>query len=266
MDKTFFFLSGLPRSGSTLLSALLNQHPKIHASANSPLLDLIHYSSTYLLEKSEQYRAYPKPDSAQNVLSSLAQLYYFDTPEPCIVDKSRGWMNQVDHIKNYITPEPRVICAVRNVQDILISYLVLIEKSGADNYVDKNLVKAGITPDNDARCKYLLEPAGNLGGYYLALRDALRKGWGQYLLLVEYDELIADPVSQMQSIYRFLDIEPHETRPDAVSMPFSENDEVYGLRDMHIVRPKVEKIERDPGQYLSREVMAWCRGKEFWRQ
>jgi len=39
--KTLFFLSGLPRSGSTLLGSLLNQHPEIYATPTSPLADLL---------------------------------------------------------------------------------------------------------------------------------------------------------------------------------------------------------------------------------
>ena len=102
-------MSGLPRSGSTLLSALLNQNPKIHASPNSPLLDTIHYTEEYLLYQSSQYQAHPKPECALKVLSSIAANYYFDTEEPIIVDKSRGWVNQIPHIQDYITKEPKII-------------------------------------------------------------------------------------------------------------------------------------------------------------
>lgn len=37
---SFHFISGLPRSGSTLLSALLGQNPGVHASISSPLAGL----------------------------------------------------------------------------------------------------------------------------------------------------------------------------------------------------------------------------------
>ena len=33
----YYFISGLPRSGSTLLSAILKQNPKFHADISSPL-------------------------------------------------------------------------------------------------------------------------------------------------------------------------------------------------------------------------------------
>jgi sulfotransferase len=39
--KQFYFLSGLPRSGSTVLAAILNQHPDMHTSSTSGLLDMM---------------------------------------------------------------------------------------------------------------------------------------------------------------------------------------------------------------------------------
>ena len=41
MDKTFYFLSGLPRSGNTLLSSILNQNPTVHVSSLSPVVDYL---------------------------------------------------------------------------------------------------------------------------------------------------------------------------------------------------------------------------------
>ena len=39
--KTLYFLGGLPRSGSTLLGSLLNQHSEIYVSPTSPLGDVV---------------------------------------------------------------------------------------------------------------------------------------------------------------------------------------------------------------------------------
>ena len=118
-------MSGLPRSGSTLLTALLNQNPEIYASTNSPLLDTIHYTEEYLLYKSEQYKATPNPEGAYKVISSISNNYYFNIPQNIIIDKSRGWVNQVKHIQDYISKEPKIICPVRDIQDILSSFLNL---------------------------------------------------------------------------------------------------------------------------------------------
>jgi len=39
--KELFFISGLPRSGSTLLSAILRQNPKMYADISSPVQGLV---------------------------------------------------------------------------------------------------------------------------------------------------------------------------------------------------------------------------------
>ncbi|MGH8137248.1 MAG: sulfotransferase, partial [Steroidobacteraceae bacterium] len=47
--QKFHFISGLPRSGSTLLSAILKQNPRFHAGMTSPLGDMV---STLVAEMS----------------------------------------------------------------------------------------------------------------------------------------------------------------------------------------------------------------------
>ena len=37
MDQGIHFISGLPRSGSTLLAAILRQNPRFHAGMSSPV-------------------------------------------------------------------------------------------------------------------------------------------------------------------------------------------------------------------------------------
>jgi sulfotransferase len=264
--KTFHFLSGLPRSGSTLLTALLNQNPQIHASTNSPLLDTIHYTEEYLLYNSEQYKAHPKPQAAHKVLSSISHNYYFDTPEPIIVDKSRGWVNQIQHIKDYITPEPKIICPVRNIQDIMVSFLSLIERSKTTSFIDKGLIERNLELTNDNRCDFLMSPSGIIGQSYHALTEAFRKSHQRYLLFVEYENLISNPQRELNRIHSFLKIPEYSYDFSNVRPKFDENDVVYGLENMHTVRNKVEKIHRDNSKYLSKYIMDKYKEMEFWRQ
>src|SRR5689334_380053 len=39
--RKFHFISGLPRSGTTLLAAILNQNPRFRAGMTSPLADIM---------------------------------------------------------------------------------------------------------------------------------------------------------------------------------------------------------------------------------
>ena len=264
--KTFHFLAGLPRSGSTLLTAILNQHPDIHASTNSPLLDTIHYTEEYLLYNSEQYKAHPKPECAHKVLSSIPHNYYFNIPKPIIIDKSRGWVNQIQHIKDYITKEPKIICVVRDILDILVSFLSLIEKSNSVSFIDQKIIDLGIIPNNDNRCDYLMSSNGIVGMSYYALSEAYRKGYQNHLLIVEYENLIKNPQEQLDHIHSFLNIPFYNYNFQNINSEFEEKDEVYGLNNMHSVRNKIQKIHRDNSKYLSDYTLNKYKHMEFWHK
>ena len=263
--KQFYFMSGLPRSGSTLLTALLNQNPNIHASTNSPLLDTIHYTEEYLLKNSEQYKANPKPECAHKVLSSIPYNYYFNTPENIIVDKSRGWVNQIEHIKDYITKEPKIICPVRDIHDIISSFLYLIQKSSTTSFIDEGLIERNIPITNDNRADYLMSSEGSIGLCYHALSEAYRKGNDEYLLLVDYDDLIKNPQQQLNRIYEFLEMPKFTHNFNSVRTKEDEDDSVYQLENMHTVRDKVEKIHRDNTKFLSKYILNKYKNMEFWK-
>ena len=264
--KQFYFMSGLPRSGSTLLTALLNQNPEIHASTNSPLLDTIHYTEEYLLYNSEQYKATPNPEGAYKVLSSIPYNYYFNTPQDIIIDKSRGWVNQIQHIQDYITTEPKIICPVRNIQDILSSFLNLICNSKTTSFIDENLIRNNIEISNDNRCDYLMSSQGIIGQSYNALLECFRKGNNQYLLLIDYDDLVRNPQHELNRIYEFIGLSSYCHSFENVSTKQDENDNVYKLENMHSVRDTVEKIHRDNTKYLSENIMDKYNHMEFWKK
>ena len=67
--KTFYFMAGLPRSGSTLLSSILNQNPRFYSGPSSPVLGAM-YAVEETFTSNELYTGYPKPDQAIEVIGS----------------------------------------------------------------------------------------------------------------------------------------------------------------------------------------------------
>ena len=82
----YFFLAGLPRSGNTLLSSILNQNPEIMVSANSFLCDHMHH--TALLQYDERFKNFPDSNSLNNLISSTFDSYYKDWDAKYIIDRS----------------------------------------------------------------------------------------------------------------------------------------------------------------------------------
>ena len=154
----FYFDCGLPRSGSTLLTALLNQNPNIHAGTLSPVFELMYYTDSIL--KGEQAQAFPKPKVFQEIVTNTLINYYSDVTNPVVIDKCRAWPAHIDILKRYVTNNPKLICTVRHPLDILASFITLFHKDGTLNFIDKAMLKEGKTITDDNRCHYMMNPGG----------------------------------------------------------------------------------------------------------
>jgi len=267
MHKTYFFESGLPRSGSTLLSAILNQNPHIHCGAISPVLEIMYYTEQYF-EGSEQALAYPKPQQHHKIISSVIDNYYSDIDKPIIFDKCRAWPNNVDRLQEYITKTPKILCPVRDVLEILTSFIQMIHRnSNQVSFIDKALIDKGYEPTDDNRCDYLMFPEGIVDQSLYAFGEGFRKGCEMYMHIIEYNDLVNRPEETMRKVYQFLEIPEYKHDFGNVSHKYRERDnEVYGLSDMHEVRKQVKRTSKRPEEVLSDYVLNKYSGMEFWRK
>ena len=261
----FYFDCGLPRSGSTLLTALLNQNPQIHAGTLSPVFEVMYYTNDRL--QGEQAQAFPKPEVFRRMVSNVITEYYSDRDEEVIVDKCRAWPAHIDLIKQYITPDPKIICTVRHPLDILASFITLFHKDGGLNFIDKAMLKQGMFITDDARCHFMMNPGGIVWESMNALATAFRQNQTQYIHFIQYDDLVSDPKRVMQGIHSYLRLKPFEYDFENIVQKDREKDkEVYGLPTMHEVRQKVEKKSRHYSEVLSEEVINKYKDLDFWNK
>src|SRR6056297_2104554 len=105
------FISGLPRSGSTLLAGLLRQNPRFHAAMTSPVAGMVssllnnfaagHETSVFLDE--ERRRA---------ILRAAIEAYYAPMQDREVVfDTNRAWCARLPLLRA-LYPDARVICCV----------------------------------------------------------------------------------------------------------------------------------------------------------
>lgn len=267
MHKTYFFESGLPRSGSTLLSAILNQNPDIHCGAISPVLEIMYYTEQYF-EGSEQALAYPKPEQHHKIISSVIDNYYSDVDKSIVVDKCRAWPNNVDRIQEYLAKDPKILCPVRDVLEILASFIQMIHRnSNQVSFVDKALKDYGYEVNDDNRCDYLMSPEGIVDQSLYAFGEGFVKGCEKYMHIIEYNDLVNSPEETMRKVYQFLEIPHYKHDFSNVSHKYRERDnEIYGLSDMHEIRKQVKKTSKRPEEVLSDYVLNKYSGMEFWRK
>lgn len=271
-DKTFYFMAGLPRSGSTVLSVILNQNPRFYSGPSSPVLSTM-YSVENHLANDELFNAYPKPEQAKNIISSIIYQFYNDVQKPVVIDKNRAWTARVPYIEGYIGQKAKIICPVRDIDEILTSMIMMIRRNPYQegqrriNFIDEQLVKLNIPISDDNRCEYVAGPQGILGQSLNALMEGFRQGFGDRIHFVEYNDLINDPTKTLSSIYMFLGEEPFEHTFDNLDNQILEEDlKTYGIADMHKVHSKLECISASPIEVLSENVLKKCNGMDIWRK
>ena len=263
--KTYYFDCGLPRSGSTLLGSLLNQNPQIHAGPLSPVFEVMYYTRDRL--QGEQAQAFPKPRIFKKMVGDVIDTYYSDVEEPVVIDKCRAWPAHIDILKQYVTPNPKIICTVRHPLDILASFIGLINNSRSVSFIDKALLQQGMFITNDTRCHFMMSPGGIIWESMNALATAFRQNQTQHIHFIQYDDLVSDPKRVMQGIHSFLRMKPFEYDFENVENKYREKDsEVYGLPTMHEVRHKVEKKSRHYSEVLSEEVINKYKDLDFWNR
>jgi sulfotransferase len=270
-DKTFYFMAGLPRSGSTLLSSLLNQNPRFYSGPSSPVVPTM-----LVLENSfsndELFLGYPKVEVAKNIIASILPQYYSDIDKPVIFDKNRSWVNRMNYISGYFDIVPKVICPVRDISEILTSFIMMRRRNfdanqSKINFIDEMLIKTNTPLTDDNRCEFLVSPNGILGQSYNGLRQAIMEGYDHCLHFVEYKDLVNNPQETLNKIYEFLDEEPFEHTFNNLENPHRENDQqIYGMADMHEVRSVVKSTAPRPEEVLSPEIIAKCENTAFWRE
>ena len=269
--KKYYFMAGLPRSGSTMLSAILNQNPRFYSGPSSPVVPTM-LALEQSLSQDELFLAYPKVEFGKNLVASVIDHYYADTDKPVVFEKNRSWVNRMEYIKGYFGIEhPKVIFPVRDVSEILTSFISMIRRNPVIvnerlNFIDQSLVQQGIPLNDENRCKLIAGP-GILGQSFDGLRKALSEGYRANIHFVEYGDLVNNPKETMQKMYEFLGESYYEHDFKNLKNIHQENDtQMYGFQDMHAVRQSVESISELPEAVLPPSILDVSRGAEFWRE
>ena len=269
--KTYYFMAGLPRSGSTLLSSILNQNPRFYSGPSSPVLSTMFVIENHLLQD-ELYHGYPKPDQMNGMIGDVINHFYSDVEQPVVIDKNRAWVARVPYIEQYIKQNAKIICPVRDIEEVLTSMIMMIRRNPYKegnpriNFIDEQLVKLNIPINDDNRCEYIAGPDGILGQSLNAIMEGVNAGFGDRFHYVEYTDLVNRPKETLKKLYEFLGEEPFDHKFEGLGNSNRERDmETYGLEDMHEVRSTLKSVSKDPNKVLSKYVLDKCKGMDFWR-
>jgi len=275
MNKTFYFMAGLPRSGSTLLSSILNQNPKFYSGPSSPVLGAM-FAIEQNFMGNELYHGYPKPDQVREIIGNIPHHFYSDVQQPVVFDKNRAWTARVPYIEGYIGEQAKILVPVRRIDEILTSILTMIHRNPFEegqpriNFVDEQLIKTDVPINDLNRCMYLLGEGGIVYESLNAIMEGFAQNINEKMHFVDYDDLVNSPKETMENIYDFLEEEFYDHDFESISNIHREDDLItYGLSDMHEVRSKVKKTSPSPASVLPEEIIDLYKENrtrlEFWK-
>ena len=257
-DKTFYFMGGLPRSGSTVLTAILNQHPDVYASPQSELLG-IYYNLQNEIYNSESWQSGLMQENYQTTINSLGNLFYSNIDKPIVIDKNRSWGTPGNHnIAETLNKNPKTILVLRPIVEVLSSFVRLIEKN-PDNFIDKNIANQDFFSKyyrnvNDVRCDYLMRSNGEIDQSLLAIATLVSKP--DICHLVWYDDLLSNPQQCLSSIYKFLGLEDFKHNFKQIKQLDKHNDYIFGIKNLHSISTSIKASKTKPELVLSDYAMA----------
>jgi sulfotransferase len=236
MDRRFHFISGLPRSGSTLLAALLLQNPRFHAGMTSPVGALF-TSMLQQFSAGSEFGGTIARDQRRRLLRGIFENFYADQGAKDVVfDTNRLWCARLPALLD-LFPHAKVVACVRNVAWVMDSLERLYR---ANPYENTKLFADEAERNTVASRVDTLAQRNRLVGFaWSALKEAYYGEQANSMLVVEYELLTHSPERVMRLVYDFIG-EPWFAHDfENVEYDAPEFDQALGLSGLHRVRRKV---------------------------
>jgi sulfotransferase len=268
MDKIYHFLAGLPRSGNTLLSALLNQNPNIYSTPLSPLPSFMYDFFNTANTAEQAVRNDENKIKSEIFLSSFLDNFYKEVEKPVVIDREKSWGTpaNLDLVKKYITPTPKIIFTVRDILEIIASFVKMDAQYLKNNAADASYYIGNYRSPKDLVCEYLMALNGDIDKGLLSLASAFYPENKGMFHIVEYNDLVFNPDETMAKIYDFLEMPYYEHNFNKIEKVEQDNDEAIGLpKNLHDIRKSLSQSSTSL-DILSDYIKHKYSNMEFWRK
>ena len=262
--RKFNYIGGLPRSGSTLLTNILLQNPKFNATTTSSLLDLL-LQIRDNWNKLECHVHYPEGQDKWRVIQSVLNSYH-NTDKNITFDKNRGWTSHIEFIEKVTGLKSKIICPVRNLEDICTSFEKLFRNNRADGEIHGEFSNPKMK-NLDGRMEVWISDEGIIGRPYVSLVDAIQRGLGDRMLIFPYEGWTVDPEFWFKKLYEFIGEKYYAHDFNNIKQVIRENDAGYGWGDnLHEIKPgklipAFSQSEKVIGQAWTQKL----HNTEFWK-
>lgn len=256
LNKQIIYVTGLPRSGSTLMCQLLGHHPKIYSTNHSSPLCQILDNLRHTISDNQFLLAQLDVDfdtiynRLLNAHRGFINGWFAETDKPIVVDKNRGWLRKVETV-NLLDPDFRMIVCIRDLRQIYGSIETQHQKTLLLDFPDHMAPHSAY-----ARADTLFDKDGLIGGPLKSIEamqdvsELLR----QRICYVAFEAVMSDPVQTMQAIYQWLGLPKAHFDPQRLEIKPHESDSYYRFKYRHQTFPAITppqkhvlspRIERD---------------------
>ena len=257
------FLSGLPRTGSTVLGTLLAQHPDLHSTRTSCVREMMMVVRGYRLGESPYYDLKDPNSPAWGIMRGMLHGAYEKVGKKVILEKDRAWPTDIGLLKQIIQEDPKIIATVRPLPEIIASFVLLSQR------VPNSKIAAEVLSFNREVDIWNLSRSIWDAYVYYTWRS-LKTGYDNFpecFLLLEYDQIVNEPSETMGKICSYLGVEHHDPITTGLKNPNPENDKVYGIPGLHDVNPELKRTSPPAREVLGDECYQFWVDKqlEFWQ-
>lgn len=250
LKSKIFFLAGLPRSGNTILSSILNQNPDVCCTPNSITLEI--YKDIFLLKQTDVFQNFPDHKSLDNVLNAVFDNYYKDWNYKYIIDRGpAGTDGNLKLVKKHLDPNIKIIFLVRPILEVLASWIDWARKT-PDNYLRRE-------GSPTQACHKLMNPDGQIVKELKCMHNLLKPENKHHVHFVRYDDIVDKPKETVEGIYKFLGIPKYKhsfknfKQIEVNGLKY--NDSIFG-KGMHTIKTKaLIKTKRDITKVLPQEII-----------
>ncbi len=239
--KEFHFIAGMPRSGSTLLCNILAQNPRFHTTGTSGIMDIM-FGVRNSWDNLVEFKASPNEPAKLRVLQGILESFYTDIDKPVIFDKCRGWLSLIEMAEKVLGRKIKILVPVRDVRDVLASFEKLWRGSAAVGQIGQESQQYFKFQTVQGRTEVWMQADQPVGLAYNRIVDAVQRGYGDRMLLVDFDAMTSAPKKVFADIYKFLDEKPYDHNFNNVKQVTWEDDSVHGFKGLHDIRSRVEPM------------------------
>jgi sulfotransferase len=253
--KKVHVITGLPRSGSTLLCNILNQNPLFKATSTSPLSGavtvLIHHCSNSpevkgMLEKENEI-AKARIESSIRAFCDAWLLSQSGGAE-VVFDKSRAWSAQ-SMVLRAIYPDAKIILTVRDLRNIFASIEKQNKKFPLLDYANSVNEKTAFS-----RYQQMFSADGLVGSCLNGIDDMVNRKIKD-VFYVNFETLASTPEDAMRSIYDFLEFPYYDHDFENVENTAEDPDYLYLDKFPHEGSGKVKPADpQEWSKHISNEL------------